>query len=81
MIKCNHCGFQATTQQEESSIQYHHKIPKYMGGTDKDGRIALCKKCHDMSHSIIMKLVYGCVENKEVCKNEILKFTEIYKKY
>jgi len=31
---------------EEKDIHVHHIIPKHLGGTDKDGRIYLCYKCH-----------------------------------
>lgn len=34
-------------------IHNHHIFPKYLGGTDKDGRVYLCKKCHDSIHNFI----------------------------
>jgi len=51
MLRCRSCGFQATTQEEESKIEYHHIIPECIGGTDLDGRIALCRKCHHKTNT------------------------------
>ncbi len=31
---------------DRSKLQESHDIPKYIGGTDKDGRHLLCKDCH-----------------------------------
>jgi len=75
MLKCRKCGFQAATQQEESDIHYHHIIPKCIGGTDADGRIALCKKCHDILHNILPKIMWEFVSDKEECKKVLESYT------
>ena len=43
-MKCQKCG----RDFPENEIQLSHDIPKYIGGTDKDGRHYLCKKHHDI---------------------------------
>lgn len=50
MIACKKCGF---IPYYENDIHLHHIIPKKMGGTDKDGRVYLCKRCHDEIHILI----------------------------
>lgn len=52
MIVCKKCGFQP---KNESHLDEHHIVPKFMGGTDKDGRIYLCAAgfgldCHRKLH-------------------------------
>ncbi len=51
-MKCQKCG----KDFEEKDIQESHDIPKYMGGTDKDGRHWLCKKCHDKYEFEVLKI-------------------------
>lgn len=41
-MKCQYCGLDF----EEYEIDVSHDIPKYIGGTDADGRHNLCKICH-----------------------------------
>jgi len=45
---CAKCGSNGKFKWDnfEVSLETSHDIPKYMGGTDKDGRHLLCKKCH-----------------------------------
>jgi len=61
MIKCRICDQKAETPEQEKNFDLHHIIPKFMEGTDKDGRIYLCKKCHETLHKkipiIILKYV------------------------
>jgi len=40
----------------ESEIQVSHDIPKYLGGTDKDGRHNLCIKCHKEYEDEVLRL-------------------------
>jgi len=42
-VKC----FKCQDNFEEKEIQESHDIPKYIGGTDLDGRHNLCKDCHN----------------------------------
>lgn len=41
-MKCQKCN----KKFEEKDIELSHDIPKYLGGTDLDGRHWLCKNCH-----------------------------------
>jgi len=41
---------------EERKLECSHDIPKYMGGTDLDGRHWLCKKCHDNYEYEVLKV-------------------------
>ncbi len=65
-IKCKKCGY----DKDASEIHLHHLIPKFMGGTDKDGRVYLCGKCHNIIHSIIIKWVWDLLlpDEKEAAK-------------
>jgi len=42
----------------EKEIEVSHNIPKYIGGTDKDGRMNLCKECHDKYEFKILYSIY-----------------------
>jgi len=53
---------------KDSETQLHHLFPKEFGGTDKEGRIWLCKKHHGQLHDLINSLG---LKSKE----EILEFT------
>lgn len=78
MIKCKKCGY----NQDESKIQLHHIIPKCIGGTDLDGRVYLCGKCHNILYSIILKWVWDFIltQDKEAVKLFIRERTEVYLK-
>jgi len=39
----------------ENELDCSHDIPKYIGGTDLDGRHWLCKECHDKYENLILK--------------------------
>jgi len=58
-----------------SEDEFHHIIPKFMGGKDIDGRIYLCKKHHDGLHHYILGIVWSFVGNKEKCKETIKNST------
>jgi uncharacterized protein with PIN domain len=47
-MKCSKCNVDFL----EKDIQESHDVPKYIGGTDLDGRHWLCKKCHDIYEKI-----------------------------
>ena len=40
----------------EKEIQLSHDVPKYMGGTDSDGRHNLCKFCHEQYEMEVLKV-------------------------
>ena len=48
--KCNICK----KKYEEKDLELSHDIPKYIGGTDLDGRHWLCKNCHDTYENKIL---------------------------
>jgi hypothetical protein len=51
-MKCQKCLLEF----EEKDIDLSHDVPKYMGGTDSDGRHYLCKKCHTEYELEILRL-------------------------
>lgn len=55
MIKCRRCG-----KEGEQNCQLHHTIPKYMGGTDADGRKYLCLNCHTKLHCSLLSIILSC---------------------
>lgn len=56
-MKCAFCK----KEFPESELELSHDIPKYMGGTDLDGRHYLCKKHHeDYDNLILMKCSAIC---------------------
>ena len=70
-MRCKRCG--STVE-----LQQHHIVPKSLGGTDQDGRITLCKKCHDILHKMIPKFMIGYVPegNREGMRGCITQRTE-----
>lgn len=71
MITCKKCGmgFQGKAQK---FIEEHHIKPRCCGGTDKDGRIQLCKDCHVELH----KIIYWPMKNGDFEK--IQELTEVW---
>lgn len=59
----------------EEELQLSHDVPRYMGGTDLDGRHYLCKDCHNSYELNIIKLSFMNLikifpeEWKVVCRN------------
>jgi len=43
---------------QDNEIELSHDIPKYLGGTDADGRHYLCKECHDLYE---LKILATCL--------------------
>lgn len=50
-MRCQYCGA------VDVPVELNHIKPKYLGGTDKDGRMYLCKPCHDKFHIMLDKIV------------------------
>jgi len=61
MICCKKCGY----DEDESKIHLHHIVPKSLGGTDLNGRIYLCEKCHHIWHNMLPKIIWDYVPKKE----------------
>lgn len=57
--------------------ELHHYVPRSIGGTDKDGRVYLCKKHHDILHQILLKKVFAFVpdEKKAECQKAVAEFS------
>ena len=78
-MKCQKCKI----EYPESKIEVSHDIPKYMGGTDKDGRHNLCRGCHTEYEAECLKLAMMSLikilpeDQKKVCRNS----AHIVKKY
>lgn len=51
-IHCRKCG---ANDLPESEFHLHHLVPKYIGGTDTQGRAYLCKSCHNKLHQAILE--------------------------
>lgn len=52
-MKCERCF----NEPKNSKLMHsHHIVPKEFGGTDEDGRILLCRKCHQLLHRNLLAL-------------------------
>lgn len=51
--RCVKCGI----EKHESEIQLSHDFPRYAGGTDRDGRTLLCKRCHDVYERLVASVI------------------------
>ena len=76
LIKCKKCGIDFN----ESDVEFHHIVPKVIGGVDIDGRVYLCHKHHNILYSMILKWVMDSIpENlKEPIKEKIKEKTRNY---
>lgn len=54
----------------EIKIEISHNIPKYIGGSDKEGRMALCNKCHEEYEFLILSSIYKIFFAKIIKKKE-----------
>ena len=70
VISCRRCGY---TGASKSEIELHHIIPKSLGGTDRDGRTYLCKKCHSIWYNMIPMFILRFVTgvDKQECLNQL----------
>ena len=53
-MSCKKCKWTAKDIDEDRLVDTHHVLPRYMGGTDIDGRIDLCKGHHKDIHNKIL---------------------------
>ena len=58
---CSNC----LTKFAERDLQLSHDVPKYSGGTDKDGRHWLCKRCHDIYERLVFAAMVNSRNEKE----------------
>ena len=79
----NECSM-CKTNLPERELELSHDIPRYLGGTDLDGRRYLCKKCHNKYELYVLKNVYEMIFQKKLVLNkegERVKYMKIIKKY
>ncbi len=76
LIKCKKCGLDFN----ESDVEFHHIVPKCIGGVDLDGRVYLCHKHHNILYSLILRWIVDSVPENliEPIKNKIKEKTEEY---
>lgn len=75
-MKCSKCQLEF----EEKDIQLSHDIPKYLGGTDADGRHWLCKKCHDIYERLAYWATVQTLDKDTIakCRENVAKFAKRY---
>jgi len=74
---CKKCG--AFNNRGFTRIEEHHIIPKGLGGTDEDGRILLCERCHNIIGKLINAVIYPFLVERGLHKelhHPIKEFTE-----
>lgn len=49
---CKHCGYIF----DENDLEISHDKPRWLKGTDKDGRHYLCKDCHKEYELLVLKI-------------------------
>lgn len=62
--------------------ELHHIIPKAIDGTDKQGRVYLCPKHHDILQGMLIKIVWQFVplEARKACWEAIDAFSRAWVK-
>lgn len=73
-MKCDKCS----KNFPEKELQLSHDVPRYIGGTDLDGRHWLCKKCHGIYEWKVIKMVWNLSENKEFIKEHLKLVSKLY---
>ena len=76
LIKCKKCDKDFC----ESDVEFHHIVPKCIGGTDLDGRVYLCHTHHNILYSLILRWVMDSVPENLIgpIKDKIKEKTERY---
>lgn len=74
IIKCRKNG---CNESDDNKLHLHHLVPKFMGGTDKDGRRRLCKKHHDILQLTIPSIIFKFVpiEREDDCRKAVKEFS------
>jgi RecJ-like exonuclease len=68
-ITCKRC-------QSNLNVELHHKVPRCIGGLDIDGRVYLCKKCHDIWHHMLPKFMMKFINSKKDCRQHIARMCD-----
>jgi len=73
-MKCDICG----RDFEEKYIDDCHVLPKYMGGTDLNGKFWACKECHGKYEWQVVKFIWDSIPKdlQEKIKDEVRKREE-----
>jgi hypothetical protein len=75
-MKCSKC------KREFRAWELHlsHDVPKYIGGSDTEGRHYLCKKCHDIYEKKVFAFVVSILseEHKHLMRLKTKRFAEDY---
>ena len=74
-MKCGKCQ----EEFEEKKLELSHDVPKYVGGTDLDGRQWLCKKHHNDYEILILSRCLEFVGEKYIEEDKILWMKELSK--
>ena len=53
-MQCQECN----DNFKENELDLSHDIPRYMGGTDSDGRHYLCRKCHHTYEKMVFDIAF-----------------------
>ena len=72
-MKCDKCK----KDFEERELDCSHDIPKYLGGTDLDGRHHLCKGCHNKYEKLILVACLKYIGEELVDGEEIMWMKEL----
>ena len=81
---CTRCSKE---ENKNEPLHLHHQIPRAMGGTDKDGRMYVCKPCHDKTHLDINKIIYPWIRKNILpeklidLKKELILYQDTMRKY
>jgi len=73
-MKCSKCD----KNFPENKIQLSHDVPKYIGGTDKDGRHYLCERCHDIYERKVFAVMVKWLseETKKIMRDRARSFAK-----
>jgi len=74
-MKCYKCN----KEFEEKEVKLSHDIPKYIGGTDLDGRNWLCKKHHKEYDNLILSKCLIFVGEEFIVEERISWMKELSK--
>ena len=75
-MRCSKCDVDFV----EKDIQLSHDVPKYIDGTDSDGRHYLCKRCHDVYEKTIFAIMVKHLpeHTKESMRTIAKGFSKLY---
>lgn len=72
--RCKKCN----KEYNEKELEVSHNIPKYMGGTDKEGRTWLCKNHHKQYERMILSVCFIRIFKQFISYSEDNKTLTLY---